>query len=118
MLHAEFCAWAHTLLGINVGALGSPSLSGETCQLQIVFSMGYVQLSPVAQSCLTICNPMDCSTPGLPVLHPSPVAFPDPGIELGSPALRADSLPAELLGKPLKTCLLATKDTKPASSLS
>ena len=69
MLHAEFCAWAHTLLGINVGALGSPSLSGETCQLQIVFSMGYVQLSPVAQSCLTICNPMDCSTPGLPVLH-------------------------------------------------
>ena len=23
----------------------------------------------VAQSCLTHCNPMDCSTPGLPVLH-------------------------------------------------
>ena len=23
----------------------------------------------VAQSCLTLCNPMDCSTPGLPVLH-------------------------------------------------
>ena len=69
MLGAEFCEWAHTLLGISVGALGSPSLSGETCQLQIVFSMRYVQLSPVAQSCLTICNLMDCSTPGLPVLH-------------------------------------------------
>ena len=25
--------------------------------------------SSVAQSCLTLCNPMDCSTPGLPV-HP------------------------------------------------
>ena len=23
----------------------------------------------VAQSCLTLCDPMDCSTPGLPVLH-------------------------------------------------
>ena len=23
----------------------------------------------VAQSCLTLCNPMDCSTPGLPVPH-------------------------------------------------
>ena len=23
----------------------------------------------VAQSCPTVCNPMDCSTPGLPVLH-------------------------------------------------
>ena len=28
-----------------------------------------VQFSSVAQSCLTLCNPMDCSTPGLPVYH-------------------------------------------------
>ena len=27
------------------------------------------QLSSVAQSCLTLCNPIDCSTPGLPVHH-------------------------------------------------
>ena len=26
-------------------------------------------LSSVAQSCLILCNPMDCSTPGLPVHH-------------------------------------------------
>ena len=26
-------------------------------------------VSSVAQSCLTLCNPMDCSTPGLPLLH-------------------------------------------------
>ena len=26
-----------------------------------------VQFSPVAQSCLTLCNPMNHSTPGLPV---------------------------------------------------
>ena len=28
-----------------------------------------VQFSSVAQSCPTLCNPMDCSTPGLPVHH-------------------------------------------------
>ena len=28
-----------------------------------------VQFISVAQSCLTLCNPMDCSTPGFPVLH-------------------------------------------------
>ena len=27
------------------------------------------QFSSVAQSCLTLCNPMNCSTPGLPVYH-------------------------------------------------
>ena len=27
---------------------------------------------------------------------PSPADLPDPGLELGSPALKADSLPAEL----------------------
>ena len=26
-------------------------------------------VSSVAQSCLTLCNPMDCSTPGFPVHH-------------------------------------------------
>ena len=33
---------------------------------------------------------------------PSPGDLPDPRIELGSPALQADSLPSEPLGKPLK----------------
>ena len=28
-----------------------------------------VQFSSVSQSCLTLCNPMNCSTPGLPVHH-------------------------------------------------
>ena len=27
------------------------------------------QFSSVSQSCLTLCNPMDSSTPGLPVYH-------------------------------------------------
>ena len=28
-----------------------------------------VQFSSVTQSCLTLCDPMNCSTPGLPVHH-------------------------------------------------
>ena len=40
---------------------------------------------------------------GYPI--PSPVDLPDPGIEPGSPALQADSLPTELLGKPV--CMYA-----------
>ena len=30
---------------------------------------GCIQFSSVAQSCPTLCDPMDCSTPGLPVHH-------------------------------------------------
>ena len=32
----------------------------------------WTQFSSVAQLCLTLCNPVDCSTPGLPVLHQLP----------------------------------------------
>ena len=69
MLGTDFCAWVQDWLGIYVGALGRPSLAGETDQLQIAFAMGYVQFNSVAQSCPTLWNPMDCSMPGLPVLH-------------------------------------------------
>ena len=31
-----------------------------------------IQFSSVAQLCLTFCDPMDCSTPGLPVHHQLP----------------------------------------------
>ena len=34
-----------------------------------VHSLLSVQFSSVAQSCLTLCNPVDCSTPGFPVHH-------------------------------------------------
>ena len=67
----------------------------------------------VAQSCLTPCDPTDCSPPGfsvrgiLQIRILQWVAIPfskadlrDPGIEPLSPALQADSLPSEPLGKP------------------
>ena len=39
--------------------------------LRIMFAMGLssVQFSSVAQLCPTLCDPMNCSTPGLPVHH-------------------------------------------------
>ena len=40
------------------------------------------------------------------VAYPFSKGFPNPGIEPGSPALQADSLPAELLGKWWKTAAL------------
>ena len=40
---------------------------------------------------------------------PSPEDLPDPEIEPGSPALQADSLTAELPGKPLLSLLLILK---------
>ena len=64
------------------------------------------------QSCLTLCNPTDCSPPGSPVHGilqqeyrngfpcSSPGTLPDPGTEPSSPALQADSLPTEPPGKP------------------
>ena len=58
----------------------------------------------VVQSCPTLCYPMDMGFPrqeywsGLS--FPSPGDLPNSGIEPGSPALQADSLPSELPGKP------------------
>ena len=37
-----------------------------------------VQFSSVAQSCPTLCKLMDCSTPGLPVHHPTPGVYSNP----------------------------------------
>ena len=68
--------------------------------------------SEVAQSCPTLCDPMDCSLPGFSVhgifqarvlewgAISSPGDLPDPGIEPRSPALQADALPSEPPGKP------------------
>ena len=41
-------------------------LKGKTIQILVSVS---TQFSSVAQSCPTLCNPMDCSTPGFPVHH-------------------------------------------------
>ena len=43
------------------------------CSLSVSFqAFSSVQFSSVAQSCPTLCDPMNCSTPGLPVHHQLP----------------------------------------------
>ena len=72
----------------------------------------------VSQSCLTLCDPLNCSLPspsvcgffrqeywcGLP--FPSPGDLSNSGMELVSPAQQVDSLPAEPSGKPLSVALI------------
>ena len=36
------------------------------------YGQGHAQFSSVSQSCPTLCDPMNCSTPGLPVHHQLP----------------------------------------------
>ena len=65
----------------------------------------------VSQSCPTLCDPMDCSLPGSSVHGLFQARIPEwvaisfsrgssqPRMEPRSPALQADALPSELLGK-------------------
>jgi len=41
-------------------------------EMTYIISLMIIQLNSVAQSCLTLCDPMDCSTPGLLVHHQLP----------------------------------------------
>ena len=43
---------------------------GKNCNIHLLLNS--VQFSSVTQSCPTLCKPMDCSTPGLPVHHQLP----------------------------------------------
>ena len=64
-----------------------------------------VQFSSVAQSCSTLCNPMNCSTPGLPVHHQLPkfiqthvhqVGDASSHLILGRPLLLLPSIPPSI----------------------
>ena len=64
---------SHVLSSINSAATNM----GCMCRFQLWFPQGVCpvvgllghQFSSVAQLCQTLCDPMDCSTPGLPVHH-------------------------------------------------
>ena len=79
---------------------------------KIFFLFWLFVCAKLLQSCLTLCDPMDCSQPGSAV-HGDSLGkntgvgchfllqgdLPDPGIKPESPALQADSLPSEPPGK-------------------
>ena len=67
----------------------------------------------IAHLCPNLCDPINYNPSGSSMKFsrqeywsglpfPSPGDPPDPGIKPGSPALQADGLPSELLGKPIK----------------
>ena len=94
-------------------------VSSFTCLLTGPFStslskfQAHVTLSmkvKVAQSCLTLWDPLDCIVHGILQVRvmewqpfPSPEDLPNPGIKPRSPALWTNSLPAELQGNPKNT---------------
>ena len=89
------------------------SLVAQTVKRQPTMREKSESESEVAQSCPTLCNPMDCSLSGSSVhgilqarilewvAISYPGDLPNPGIEPRSTALRADALPSEPPGKPL-----------------
>ena len=52
--------------------LKDPHLFPYKKQYPLKREVGSVQFSSVAQSCPTLCDPMDCSMPGLSVRHQLP----------------------------------------------
>jgi len=55
---------------LQVNSLLSVSKHGG--KKKYIYIYIYISVSSVAQSCPTLCNPMDCSTPGFPVHHQLP----------------------------------------------
>ena len=45
------------------------SVEGEKVEEVTDYIFTLVQFNSVAQSCSTLCDPMNCTTPGLPVHH-------------------------------------------------
>ena len=61
-------------VAVGSGALNTTALGAVGCAGISLFAGGRhyhhsVQFSSVAQLCPTLCNPMDCSMPDLPVHH-------------------------------------------------
>ena len=89
--------------------------SGMNFSSSFIFFLMFLHLAKkvkvlVAQSCLTLCDPVHCSPPGSSVhgilqarileqvAFPSPEDLPDPEIKSMSPELQADTLPSEPQG--------------------
>ena len=99
--HAPVRAWQKSkfrLCKVKEAVL-YPEFSTETSIMAKLRKNEIVEFSSVAQSCPTLCDPMDCSTPGLPVHHQLPeftqthVHWIDDGIQPSHPLL-APSSPA------------------------
>ena len=70
--HVEFCSWV-LLVYLKLKQIGQGlvfKFVGGGCGWYFFLCSRYlVQFSLVPQSCPTLCDPMECSTPGFPVHH-------------------------------------------------
>ena len=105
--------WVYLILRISIRKpvpLLGPSLLLRTQFCFLLQRRNFLKVKwLVPQSCPTLCDLVACQAPlsmefsrqgywsGLP--FPSPADLPDPGIQLRSPTLQADSLLSESLGK-------------------
>ena len=72
--HVPQCSLQHCLQNLRTWKqLRRPSADEWIKKLWYIYTMEYsVQFNSVAQFCLILCNPMNHSTPGLPVHHHLP----------------------------------------------
>ena len=91
--------------GIEPTSLASPALEADSLPLC------YLRIPSESESCSVLSESLQLhglswSSPGQNTgegsFFPSPADLPNPGIELGSSALQAGSLPTELAGKPCR----------------
>ena len=62
-------------------------------QTYFLYLFSLVQFSSITQSCLTLCDPMDCSTPGLPVHHQLPEITQTHVHRVSDPAISSSVVP-------------------------
>ena len=102
-----------------------PQLGWRTKSCTMFYCILCARVCVCAQSCPTLCNPMDCSHPGfflhrilqasiLELVAPPPGKLPDPGIEPVSPALQADSLQLSHQRSPCSSLLTVNSNRPPA----
>ena len=96
--------------GIKPMSFMSPALEDGFFTTRATWEAHFHLKVKVAQWCPTLCDPMDYTIHGILqarilkwVTIPSPGDLPNPGIKPRTPALQADSLPAEPQGKPKNT---------------
>ena len=73
----------HSVIMLYVFLLQMRKLWLKVTYLVTVHSRIWTQFSSVAQLCLTLCDPTDCSTPGLPVHHQLPELAQTPVHQVG-----------------------------------
>ena len=64
--------WRHRLREQTYGHSGEGENGMNGGSIIDIYTFSSVQFSSATQSCLTLCDPMDHSTPGLPVYHQHP----------------------------------------------